>query len=78
MKLISQFFAEAAIQIREGKASCTKGKIMKRQLDDMTYLAAEFNIVKGEIWIHQRGRLSYSREIPNIAHQKIRNVIFSP
>ncbi len=77
MNFISRFFSESAIQIREGTAFCAKGKMMNRLLNDISYLAADFNIAQGEIWINQAGKVSFSRDLPESIHQRIRNVISS-
>jgi hypothetical protein len=77
MKFISRLFSESAIQIRGGTAYCVKGKIMNRLLNDLSSLAADFNINKGEIWIDQVGKVSFSTDLPKTMHQKIRNVISS-
>ncbi len=75
MKLFSRLFATYAIQIRGGSAQCVKGKMATRVLSDLSCLASENNLEDGEIWIDQLGRVSFSKEIPESIHQRIRNVI---
>ena len=77
MNLISRLFASSAIQIRDGKARCVKGNLMSRLLNDISSLAAESGIQQGEIWLDPLGKVSFSREIPEEIHQRIRNVISS-
>lgn len=77
MKLISRLFATSAIRIRHGTASCVKGGIMSRQLADISSVAGDFQIERGEIWINPIGRVDFSKEIPEAAHQRIRNVLAS-
>lgn len=77
MKFISRFFAKSAIQIRGGTAYRAKGSLMSRLLGDVSILAADFDIENGEIWIDPKGKVSFSREIPERARQRIRNVISS-
>jgi hypothetical protein len=77
MKFVSRLFSEYAIQIRGGSARCVKGKMLGRVMSDISSLASENNIQEGEIWINQAGRVSFSSEIPNTIHQRIRNVVSS-
>jgi hypothetical protein len=77
MKIISRFFSESAVQIRGGTAHCAKGKIMSRLLKDVSSLAVDFNVGQGEIWIDRVGKVSFSSDLPETMHQKIRNVISS-
>jgi hypothetical protein len=75
MKFISRLFAQSAIQIRGGIADCVKGKITKRLLDDISCVVKESNIEQGEIWIDQSGKVGFSGDIPEMFHQRLRNVI---
>ncbi len=77
MKFISRFFATSVIQIKNGSAHCTKGKLMNRLLRDITILANESNLSEGEIWMDQSWRVSFSSEIPEEIRQRMRNVISS-
>ena len=65
------------IQIKNGSAHCTKGKLMNRLLRDITILANESNLSEGEIWMDQSWRVSFSSEIPEEIRQRMRNVISS-
>ncbi len=75
MRFLSRFFATTAIRIHNGKASCIKGKMMSRMLNDLSSLCQDQGIRDGEIWINQIGKPSFSKSIPNSAHQRIRNVL---
>jgi hypothetical protein len=77
MKLVSRLFAAYAIQIRGGSARCVKGTMVSRMMSDISSLASEVNLKEGEIWINQLGKVSFSREVPEAIHQRIRNVISS-
>ena len=77
MKFLARFFAETAIQIRGGSARCAKGKMMSRLLSDIASLANDAGVTNGEIWIDQKGKVSFSHEIPSEYHQRMRNVIAS-
>ena len=48
-----------------------------RLLNEISSLASANDIKEGEIWIDPAGKVSFSREIPETIHQRIRNVIFS-
>ena len=77
MRTLSRLFAENAIEIRGGSARCVKGKVVGRLLNEISSLASANDIKEGEIWIDPAGKVSFSREIPETIHQRIRNVIFS-
>jgi type III secretion system FlhB-like substrate exporter len=42
---------------------------------EISSIASEVNLKEGEIWIDPLGKVSFSREIPETIHQRIRNVI---
>lgn len=77
MKFVSRFFSEYAIQIRSGSVRCVKGKMLNRVMSDISSLASEVDLREGEIWINQLGKVSFSGDIPEALHQRIRNVIAS-
>lgn len=77
MKFISRLFAESAIRIRGGTAHQAKGRLMSGLLRDLSSLSAEAGIAEGEIWIDPTGKVTFSNEIPEEIHQRIRNVISS-
>jgi hypothetical protein len=77
MKVISRLFSSHAIQIRNGAARCIKGKILSSVIYDITSLAEDYNLKEGEIWINQINKVSFSIDIPQMLHQRIRNVISS-
>ena len=77
MKLISRILSQKAIGIRDGFATCLKGKVMGRTLSDVGSLTSQAGIVKGEIWVAANGRIRFSAEIPEQLHQRLRNVIAS-
>ncbi len=75
MKFVSRLFASTAIRIRGGTAYCLKGKRGNRIMAEISSIASEVNLKEGEIWIDPLGKVSFSREIPETIHQRIRNVI---
>jgi hypothetical protein len=77
MNFTSRLFAQYAIRIDQGSARCIKGKTADRIMRDLSSLAAEHSLKEGEIWIDPVGRVSFSKAIPEMMHQRIRNVIFS-
>jgi hypothetical protein len=77
MKFVSRLFAAYAIQIRSGSARCVKGKMVSTMMSYISALASEVDLESGEIWIDQLGKVSFSNEIPQSIHQKIRNVLAS-
>ena len=51
--------------------------MVSRMMSDILSLASEVNLKEGEIWINQLGKVSFSSEVPEVIHQRIRNVISS-
>lgn len=77
MKFLSRLSAITAIRFKEGRAVALKGKPMRSLLNDLSQLAEDSSLQKGEIWINALGKISFSKEIPPAVHQRIRNVILS-
>ena len=77
MNFISRMLSDTAIGIINGSAKCLKGKLMSRDLSDISDLAREAGVLKGEIWIGGNGRIRFSSGIPKSIHQRMRNILAS-
>ena len=75
VRFVSRFFSGTTILIREGRATCVKGKISGSLLKDIGTLADEAGIRDGEIWIDKIQRITFSDGIPRELHQRFRNAI---
>lgn len=77
MKFFSRFFAYSAIRISGADVFVVKGKHTNRLLFAISSLCKDCEIDEGEIWFNSVGRVSFSKEIPERFHQRLRNVIGS-
>jgi hypothetical protein len=77
MNFLSRILSQHVIKIHDGRASCTKGKMLGTRLAEISSLAAQHSISKGEIWIDSQGKIHFSRHIPAELHQRLRNMIAS-
>ncbi|MBB5351438.1 hypothetical protein HNR46_001674 [Haloferula luteola] len=75
MKFLSRLFSETAIEIRSGQAILRKGKHHAGMLSDITSMAREHDLSRGEIWIESTGKIHFSHEIPKDLHQRFRNTL---
>jgi pimeloyl-ACP methyl ester carboxylesterase len=72
---LSRFFSSAAILVKDGRATCVKGKVSGALLTDIGTLSAEAGLREGEIWIDKIQRITFSDGIPPEFHQRFRNLI---
>ena len=76
---LRRFFSshEFIIEIADGKARATRGKLLDRMLLEFSEIACRSGISKGTIF-GERGpgytRLAFSREIPPSTQQQFRNI----
>lgn len=76
---LRRFFSscEFVIEIADGRARATKGKLLDRMLREFSEIASGCGITKGTIF-GERGpgytRLAFSREIPPSTQQQFRNI----
>jgi hypothetical protein len=75
MKWWKRFSSEGCIVFSNHSARCLKGKIHQWQLNSIADDLREQEIHHGEIWIAESGQITFSREIPAILHQRLRNII---
>ena len=75
MKWLSRILCTQAIEVRAGAAYCRKGKMRHHVLNDVSELMSHHEVRNGEIWIDALGRISFSREIPEHLHQRLRNML---
>ncbi len=72
-----RLFASTAIRIESGKAQCIKGSLRSQVLSDITDICQTKGVTSGEVWISSAGRITFSKAIPDSAHQRIRNIVAS-
>jgi len=75
MKFLSRLLSSQAICIKKGKAISLKGKHTNRHLSEIASLCEEHGVQKAEIWINGNGKITFSPEIPQKIHQRLRNII---
>jgi hypothetical protein len=75
MKWLSRILSTQAIEVRAGATRCRKGKMRHHVLEDVSELMSCHKVRDGEIWIDALGRMSFSREIPEHLHQRLRNIL---
>ncbi len=75
MKWFKRFAAEGCITFSNNSAKCLKGKILQWQLHCIADEFREQEISHAEIWMSASGKITFSREIPAILHQRLRNII---
>ena len=75
MKFFSRLLSAQSIGISQGKATTRKGKHNKRLLLELSSLCNDHGTNSGEIWISGDNRISFSNEIPEQLHQRLRNMI---
>lgn len=78
MKFLSRLLSSQVISIIEGKAISLKGKHTKRHLTEIASLCEENGIRKAEIWISGNHKITFSSEIPEKIHQRLKNIITNP
>ncbi len=77
MKFLSRLLSSQAICIKKGKAISLKGKRTNRYLSEIASLCEEHGAQKAEIWISGNGKITFSTEIPEKIHQRIRNIVIN-
>ena len=75
MKFFQRLFSTEAIVIKEGQASCIKGKRTRRLLIEIADVARDCGVESGELWIDKLGRVEFSKEFSEKSQQRIRNVL---
>jgi hypothetical protein len=75
MNWIRRFTATRCITYSHDTATCRKGQILQWQLHSIADEFREQEIHHAEIWISDNGKTTFSRQIPAILHQRLRNII---
>jgi hypothetical protein len=79
LSFLRRFFGtyEFIIELRDGTACVTRGKVPGRLPGEFSECARQFGIRRGMVY-GERGpgviRLTFSKEIPPAAHQQLRNI----
>ena len=77
MKFFSRLFADVAIRVEGGKAKLHKGKLSPQKMRELSLLCSDLSLERGEIWLDNAGKVTFSKEVDKKFHQRFRNVIFS-
>lgn len=77
MKWLKRISAVQTITWKKGQAFDRSGKLLQWKLDAIADALRHENIGAAEIWISSTGSISFSKEIPEHLHLRLRNVIIS-
>lgn len=77
VNFLKRLAASEVIEIWEGRATVAKGKLSGTILSDVSDVARQYEIKTAQIWIKAGGSISFSRSVPEQAHQRFRNVLAS-
>ncbi len=75
MKFLSRLLSVTAIAYADGRCVALRGKVERHRLEAMEGCLAEAGVARGEIWIAGDGRVTFSREIGAVLHQRLRNIL---
>ena len=75
MKFLSRLLSVTAITFAHGRCQAVRGKMERHRLDALDACLAEAGVPQGEIWIAGDGRVTFSREIGPVLHQRLRNIL---
>ena len=67
--------AALIINCQNSEVKCTKGKVSSSVLEDLKIVFSEFGVRQAQITKSEDGKFSFSSEIPEAAHQRLRNVL---
>ncbi len=77
MKFLSRLLSSQAICIKKRNAISLKGKHTNHHLSEIASLCEEHGVQKAEIWISGNRKITFSSEIPEKIHQRLRNIIIN-
>lgn len=60
---------------QNGQVECTRGKVSSSVLEDIRIVFSEFGISQALITQSEDRKFTFSSEIPEAAHQRLRNVL---
>ena len=75
MKFFQRMGATVVVRIENGQATMVKGRIRSAGLRDVAAICRDGGVTKGEIWVNAVERVTYSSEIPDSLHQRLRNAV---
>ena len=75
MKFLSRLLAATTIAYTGRKCVALRGKIEHYRLAALADCLAEAGVRRGEIWIAGNGRITFSGEIGQVLHQRLRNIL---
>lgn len=67
--------AVLVISYQSGQMECSKGKVSSSVLEDLKIVFSEFGVSQAQISKSEDGKFSFSSEIPEAAHQRLRNIL---
>ena len=75
MKFLSRLLSVTAITFAHGRCQVVRGKVERHRLEALGACLAEAGVGRAEIWIAGDGRVTFSREISPLLHQRLRNIL---
>ena len=76
MNLYHRLFSKYAVSLRDGRAKVV-GKITKRHLLELEEVCRDLGIKRCELWSNGIDRVSFSKDVPQQAQQRLRNALFA-
>lgn len=77
MKWFHRFFAAIAIEVSDGKGKVLKGKLRRSGAQEVASICQREGISRGEVWVSGMTKFTFSPEIPDALHQRIRNAVLA-
>ncbi|MFC7338252.1 DUF3634 family protein [Haloferula chungangensis] len=63
--------------IEDGTLRAAKGKLSSKTLRDLQSISSDHKIARGSLSIDGAGRVHFYKEVPEDAHQSIRNILIN-
>ena len=75
MNFLSRLLSVTAITFEHGRCQVVRGKVERHRLEALGACLAEAGVACCEIWIAGDGKVTFSREIGTLLHQRLRNIL---
>jgi hypothetical protein len=69
--------AATLIRIRAGEVIVKRGRVNTHVREHIAHIARDHNVSRGFIAVSSAKRMTFSRSIPNVARQPLRNVLIN-